>query len=411
MGVLYFLRGGPMVAVMQTTRTSGASAEPIRVMVVDDSVVVRGLITRWIEESSGISVVASHRNGRLAVDDVIKSNPDVVVLDIEMPDMDGLTALPLLLERKRNLVVLVASTLTRRNAEISLKALSLGAADYVPKPETNSELTTSIDFKRELIDKITQLGQRVRQRGGLTPTPTSAPVIVSQPSVGRTSFRTTNGNVVAHPAPSGRPKANFVIRSYSNVRPRILAIGSSTGGPQALNALFGAIGSSVGQVPVVLTQHMPPTFTAILAEHLSKAAGRKAAEGKDGEVLVPGNIYVAPGGRHMILARHGTDTIIKLTDAPPVNFCKPAVDPLFDTVCDIYGNATLALVLTGMGNDGAEGVRRIGQAGGSVIAQDEETSVVWGMPGAAAMTGQCSDVIPLDEIGRKVSRILLGGRP
>lgn len=398
---------------MRTPRTPGASAEPIRVMVVDDSVVVRGLITRWLEESPDVAVVASHRNGRLAVDDVLKSNPDVVVLDIEMPDMDGLTALPLLLERKKNLVVVVASTLTRRNAEISLKALSLGASDYVPKPESNSELTTSIDFRRELVDKIVTLGTRARNRAAThAPAPTPGPALVSHPSAGRTSFRAANGQMLDRPATTvAKPKASFTIRSYSMVRPRILCIGSSTGGPQALNTLFGAIGNSISQVPVVLTQHMPPTFTAILAEHLTKASGRKATEGQDGEIIKPGQIYVAPGGKHMILTKQGAETAIKLTDTAPVNFCKPAVDPLFDTVCDIYGNATLAVILTGMGNDGAEGVRRIGQAGGSIIAQDEETSVVWGMPGAAAMTGQCSDVLPLDEIGRKVSRILLGGRP
>ncbi|WP_075215308.1 protein-glutamate methylesterase/protein-glutamine glutaminase [Mongoliimonas terrestris] len=384
-----------MSAMARQSNAAGAVTNPIRVMVVDDSVVVRGMVGRWIDEDPNLAVVASHRNGRLAVEDVNRSNPDVVILDIEMPDMDGLTALPLLLEKKRDLVVVVASTLTRRNAEISLKALQLGAADYVPKPETNAGVTTSVDFRRELVEKVTSLGQRARSRSGRTGAAAAAPM---PPVIGR-------------PSPAAKPKAAFTIRSYSSIRPRILAIGSSTGGPQALNALFGEIGSAMGQVPVVITQHMPPTFTAILAEHLSKSAGRPAAEGKDGETIVAGRIYVAPGGKHMILAKQGNDTVIRLTDTAPVNFCKPAVDPLFKTVAEIYGNATLAVVLTGMGADGAQGVTQIGQAGGSVIAQDEETSVVWGMPGAAAHTGQCSDVLPLPEIGRKVSKILLGGRP
>lgn len=397
-----------MSAIARPASTAAAVTNPIRVMVVDDSVVIRGLVGRWIDEDPQLAVVASHRNGRLAVDDVLRSNPDVVILDIEMPDMDGLTALPLLLEKKRNLVVVVASTLTRRNAEISLKALSLGAADYVPKPETNSGVTTSTDFRRELVEKVVNLGLRARSRatgrtGQIAPSPQSpaaAPRTASghaAPAVGTT--------------PARAKAAGFTLRSYSSVRPRILAIGSSTGGPQALNALMGEIGSSIGQVPVVITQHMPPTFTAILAEHIAKSAGRPAAEGKDGEVLQNGRIYVAPGGRHMVLAKQGTDTVIRLTDGAPVNFCKPAVDPLFHTVAEIYGSATLALVLTGMGSDGAEGVREIGRGGGSIIAQDEESSVVWGMPGAAAHTGMCSDVLPLGDIGRKVSRILLGGRP
>lgn len=374
--------------------TGAAGAGPIRVMVVDDSVVVRGIVGRWIEEDPNLALVASHRNGRLAVEDVTKSSPDVIILDIEMPDMDGLTALPLLLEKKRDVVVVVASTLTRRNAEISLKALQLGAADYVPKPETNSGVTPSVDFKRELVEKVTSLGQRARGRS-------------ARPTIGGGSAAPQIGR----PAAPARPKGSFTIRSYSNVKPRILAIGSSTGGPQALNTLFGEVGSSIGQVPVVITQHMPPTFTAILAEHLAKSAGRPAAEGKDGEVLAPGRIYVAPGGKHMVLEKRGSDTIVRLTDGAPINFCKPAVDPLFKTVAEIYGSAALAVVLTGMGADGANGVKEIGHVGGSVIAQDEETSVVWGMPGAAAATGQCSDVLPLPEIGRKVSRILLGGRP
>ncbi|WP_026792111.1 protein-glutamate methylesterase/protein-glutamine glutaminase [Pleomorphomonas oryzae] len=394
-----------MSAIARAPSSSGAVTDPIRVMVVDDSVVIRGLVGRWLDEEPNLAVVASHRNGRLAVDDVLRSNPDVVILDIEMPDMDGLTALPLLIEKKRNLVVVVASTLTRRNAEISLKALSLGAADYVPKPESNSGVTTSAEFRRELIEKVTNLGMRAKKRGLPGQALGTRPMARSL-----TSALQANAPAASSALRATRP-ASFTIRPYSSVRPRILTIGSSTGGPQALNTLFGEIGSSIGMVPVVLTQHMPPTFTAILAEHITKAAGRPAAEGRDGEVIQPGHIYVAPGGKHMLLVKHGNDVTIKLSDAPPVNFCKPAVDPLFKSVAEIYGTATLAVVLTGMGSDGAEGVRKIGEIGGSAIAQDEETSVVWGMPGAAAHTGMCSDVLPLNEIGRKVSKILLGGRP
>jgi two-component system, chemotaxis family, protein-glutamate methylesterase/glutaminase len=398
-----------MSALAHGSSSAGPVTDPIRVMIVDDSVVIRGLLGRWIDEAPGLAVVASHRNGRLAVDDMVRSNPDVVILDVEMPEMDGLTALPLILEKKRDVVVVVASTLTRRNAEISLKALSLGATDYVPKPEGNAGVSTSSDFKRELIEKVLNLGQRslskIAGRGVATP--------LAQPRAGiklTTAHPTPATGQPATPARAGRPHA-FTIRAYSKARPKILALGSSTGGPQALNAVFAEIGSSIGQVPVVLTQHMPATFTAILAEHICKTAGRVAAEGNDGELLKPGRIYVAPGGKHMILVRQGADVAIRLTDGPAVNFCKPAVDPLFQSVAQIYGDAALAIVLTGMGSDGAEGVREIGKAGGSVIAQDEDTSVVWGMPGAAAHTGMCSDVLPLPEIGRKVSRILLGGRP
>ncbi|WP_067336442.1 protein-glutamate methylesterase/protein-glutamine glutaminase [Stappia indica] len=388
----------------------GARADCIRVMVVDDSVVIRGLLSRWVEADPALELVASHRNGKLAVDDIERSNPDVVVLDIEMPEMDGLTALPLMLRKKRDLVVVMASTLTRRNAEVSLRALSLGAQDYVPKPESTSEVTTSIDFRRELIDKVKALGQRRRGSSAA-----GGRMMRAQTAAGRTASQTP-----ASAAPAGYTRLAagaaaqaaapaIRTRAYSSARPRIVAIGSSTGGPQALQQLFTDIGTAIREVPVVVTQHMPPTFTAILAEHIAKAAMRPAKEADNGEVLKPGHIYVAPGGLHMIVDKDGGQVVARLTDAPPVNFCKPAVDPLFDSVAKVYGSATLAVVLTGMGHDGAAGVRTIAAGGGSVIAQDEASSVVWGMPGAAAQTGMCCEILPITRIGPKISGLLNGG--
>lgn len=390
-------------------RPTATVTDPVRVMVVDDSVVVRGLIGRWIDEDPALAVVASHRNGKLAVDDITRSNPDVVVLDVEMPEMDGITALPLMLKAKPGLVVVMASTLTRRNAEISLKCLSLGAADYVPKPESNSGVTTSADFRAEVVQKVKTLGQRAqnrahRQSGGFTAArpaaaPSSAPVGPAGPA---RSFAPSQPRVAAATvAPT--------LRSYSSVTPRVLLIGSSTGGPQALTKLFAEIGPAIINVPVLVTQHMPPTFTAILAEHITKAAGRRAAEGVHGEPLMPGRIYVAPGGKHMVIGKQGTETVVLLNDLPPVNFCKPAVDPLFDSAVPIFGAAILACVLTGMGHDGAAGATKIANGGGSIIAQDEESSVVWGMPGAVAQAGAAAEILPLDQIGGKIMRIL-GGR-
>jgi len=401
------------MAIAQFSDRAGAkpATDPIRVMVVDDAVVIRGLLSRWLDDDAALSVVASHRNGKLAVEDVLRSNPDVVVLDIEMPEMDGMTALPLMLAKKRDLVVVMASTLTRRNAEISLKALSLGAADYVPKPESTSEVTTSLDFRRELIEKVKALGQRAKRMRG------PARTMRAETNAGRTASQAPVGKLAARPAQAAavrRPVAPAPVveagktKSYSSARPRILAIGSSTGGPQALQVVMKEIGTSIKDVPVVVTQHMPPTFTSILAEHLGKAAIRPSKEGEDGETLIPGTIYVAPGGKHMVLEKSAGTIIIRLNDEPPINFCKPAVDPLFDSVAKVYGSAALGLVLTGMGHDGAAGVKTIAAGGGSIIAQDEATSVVWGMPGAAAKTGVCSDVLPLPDIGPKISRILKG---
>lgn len=389
-----------MTAAARTV--SGIETDPVRVMVVDDSVVARGLMARWIDEDPSLAVVATHRTGKLAVDHVCESAPDVIVLDIEMPDMDGLTALPLLLKARPGVQVVMASTLTRRNAEISLKALSLGAAEYVPKPESNSGVSTSPEFRRDLIEKVKVLGTKGKIKARRTPM--SKPALVGGTRV-----------AVAPPPPASRiPVAPIVqsdMRRWSSSAPRIVAIGSSTGGPQALNAVLKELGPAATRVPIVITQHMPATFTAILAENLGKTAGLPAAEGRDGELLKPGHIYVAPGGKHMVLKSTPEGAIIKLDDSPPVNYCKPAVDIMFDSVAAVYGPAVLAAVLTGMGSDGGNGSVTIADAGGSVIAQDQESSVVWGMPQAVVQKKACTAVLPLDALSATLARILKGGRP
>lgn len=382
--------------------TPGIETDPVRVMVVDDSVVARGLMARWIDEDPSLAVVATHRTGKLAVDHVGESAPDVIVLDIEMPDMDGLTALPLLLRARPGVQVVMASTLTRRNAEISLKALSLGAADYVPKPESHSGVSTSKEFRRDLVEKVKVLGARGKRSARRASPPKPA-------LVGKTKVD------VAPPPAAERSTATPIdmasMRRWSSSAPRIVAIGSSTGGPQALNVVAKVLGPVASRVPIVITQHMPATFTAILAENLGKAAGIPAAEGQDGEMLQPGRIYVAPGGKHMLLKAAPGGAVIKLDDGPPVNFCKPAVDILFDSVAAVYGPAVLAAVLTGMGSDGGKGALAIADAGGSVIAQDQETSVVWGMPQAVVQQKACVAVHPLDVLSATLARILKGGRP
>lgn len=366
-------------------------ARPIRVMIVDDSAVVRGLVARWIEEESGLEVVARHANGGLAVEDVTRSAPDIVLLDIEMPVMDGLEALPLLLQARPELRVLMVSTLTRRNAEISFKALALGALDYIPKPDSNREITTSLDFRREVIRKIKSLGRARTQRPPLS----------------------DGGHAVAGAAALGetreRPLA-FRQRPFSLVPPRIIAIGSSTGGPEVLAIVLGAASPSLSRVPVVVAQHMPPVFTAILAERLARAAGRETKEGIEGEPLKPGTVYVAPGNHHMTVV-NTAQPALRIGNEPPVHFCRPAVDPLFASVAATFGPAALGIVLTGMGHDGAAGARAIAEAGGSVIAQDEASSVVWGMPGAAASVGACAAVLPPAGIAETVAKLIKGERP
>jgi two-component system chemotaxis response regulator CheB len=370
-----------------------ARYEPLRVMVVDDSVVIRGLISRWIDAEPDMTVVGSLRTGLDAVNQVERINPDVAILDIEMPDLDGISALPQLLAKKRNLVVIMASTLTRRNAEISFKAMSLGAADYIPKPESTREVSAADIFRHDLMQKIRSLGARVRRLRSAA-SPPIAPVAPVPPRPAAAA--------VAHPKPTTRPLSASI--------PRVLLIGSSTGGPQALMALVAEIGSVIDRVPVLITQHMPPTFTTILAEHLSRASKRPAHEGVDGEIVRPGTIYLAPGGKHMRAAKKGADIVIALDDGPPVNFCKPAVDPLFTSGIEVWQGGVLAVVLTGMGSDGMRGGKDVVAAGGNVIAQDEASSVVWGMPGAAANAGICAAILPLDQIGAKITRLFSGDR-
>jgi two-component system, chemotaxis family, protein-glutamate methylesterase/glutaminase len=372
------------VALSSVSAALTAGHGPIRVMVVDDAVVVRGLVSRWIEEEPGLVLAASVRTGRDAVAQVERAHPDVVVLDVEMPELDGISALPLLLEKNRDLVVIMASTLTRRNAEVSLRALSLGAADYIPKPETNHGITTSATFRRELIDKIRQLGGR-RRRRDLLPRPSPA-----APGA-RPALR------AIEPAPP-----SIKLRPFTAALPRVLVIGSSTGGPQALTQVVAGLSGIFERIPVLITQHMPPTFTTILAEHLARASGRPAYEPNHGQPINPGALYLAPGGKHMRVARRNGVPVIAIDEGPLVNFCRPAVDPLFSSVAQVWGSATLALILTGMGSDGTLGAGDIVAAGGSVIAQDEATSVVWGMPGSAAQAGWCSAVLPLEQIAPKL---------
>ncbi len=382
------------VAATVAPAASAAAQELIRVMVVDDAIVVRGLISRWVEAEPGLALVASARTGRDAVRDLLRADPDVVVLDIDMPDLDGLSALPLLLEKKRDLVVIMASTLSRRNAEVSLKALALGAADYISKPATNREVTTSTTFRAELIEKIRQLGGRHKRPQALA----------------RASSAPAGADARARVIPA-EPRLDIKLRPFSTAPARVLLIGASTGGPQALTGLIKQLGPAIDRVPVLITQHMPATFTTILAEHLARVSGRTTREALDGEPITAGTIYIAPGGRHMLVARRNGAPTIALDDGPQVNFCRPSVDPLFSSAAQVYGSTSLAVVLTGMGSDGTRGAQAVAAAGGSVIAQDEATSVVWGMPGSVAHAGVCSAVLPIGEIASKVASLFGGDRP
>ncbi|RUP19619.1 chemotaxis-specific protein-glutamate methyltransferase CheB, partial [Methylobacterium sp.] len=338
-----------------------------------------------------------------------KHDPDVVLLDIEMPELDGTTALPRMLAMSPSVQVVMMSTLTTRNADISLKCLALGAVDYIAKPESSRGVTTSDTFRVELIERVRVFGSaRARNRrpaaapAGHAPGHHAAPAPVAVPAA-------------AHPAPAAaaRPATPFTLRPKvrNRTQPRALLIGSSTGGPRAVGEMLEGIGAAaLRRLPVLIVQHMPPIFTAVFAEHLSTRTGLPAAEGKAEERVEPGRIYVAPGGRHMGLAAGAGGPIIKLTDGPPVNFCRPAVDVLFKDAAVVFGAATATVILTGMGSDGTNGARALTEAGGPVLAQDEATSTVWGMPGSVARAGLAEAVLPLPELATAL-RALITGQP
>jgi two-component system, chemotaxis family, protein-glutamate methylesterase/glutaminase len=391
-----------MSSVLAAASPVARSDKPLRVMVVDDSVVVRSLLARWVDGESDMQVVASLRTGREAVTRIEQGDTDVVILDIDMPELDGISALPLLLQKKRDLVVIMVSTLTRRSAEISFRALALGAADYIPKPETTRETTTSALFRRDLIEKIRTLGHgrmsprhpvRVPATGRIAP-PAGKPMPLPQ---------ARKGQIETAAAP-------LQLRPFSAASPRALLIGASTGGPQALAAVIEKLPAAIDRAPLLITQHMPPTFTTVLAEHLSRIGARGAHEAEDGEPVLAGGIYVAPGGRHMRVMRGPDGIRILLGDDEPINFCRPAVDALFSSAAAVWGAGSLAVVLTGMGADGTRGAADIVAAGGSVIAQDEASSVVWGMPRSVVQAGLCSAVLPLDQIPQKIIRLFSGVR-
>lgn len=351
-----------------------------RVMIVDDSVVVRGLVSRWIAEVEGFEVVATASNGKIALDTVDRAEPDILLLDIEMPEMDGLAALPRLLAKRPGLQVVVLSSLTQRNADISLKCLSLGATDYLPKPESHREVTTSTGFRGELVAKLQALSQSRRRRR-------EVPDLRARPE----------------------PAARVPLRPRTSmVAPRVLLIGASTGGPRAVGEVLSAMGPALSRLPVLIVQHMPPIFTAVFAEHLQAQTGVLAREPKAGEPLTPGRIFVAPGGRHMGLVKEGANIVVRLDDGPPVNFCRPAVDVLFRDAATLFGSAALAVVLTGMGSDGTNGARALVETGATVLAQDEATSTVWGMPGSIAKAGLAHEILPLDGIAPALKTLITG---
>ncbi|HET8653902.1 MAG TPA: chemotaxis response regulator protein-glutamate methylesterase [Longimicrobiaceae bacterium] len=351
-----------------------AAVEPIRVMVVDDSTVIRGLLARIIESQPDLRVVASVANGRTAVEMLRLRPVDVVLLDIEMPEMDGLTALPLLLAERPGLRVIMASSLTHKGAQVTMRALALGASDYIPKPSAMTGVGGLATISDELVRKIRALG-RTQER------PKDAPAlrVTERPSAPPRAE-----------APGGAPEA-----------PQVLAIAASTGGPNALAQLLSGLPRDF-PLPTIIVQHMPPFFTAALAERLQRETGRPCREAVHGEVIEGGRTYIAPGDHHMTVMTDEGRPVLRLDQGPHVNYCRPAADPMLCSVAHVYGRGALAVVLTGMGEDGLGGCREIFRHGGRIVVQDQASSTVWGMPGAVWRAGLAGAALPLSELADRV---------
>ena len=375
----------------------------IRVLIVDDSVVIRKIVGDILAGDPDLEVAGVAANGKIALSKITQVNPDILTLDVEMPEMDGLETLAELRKTHPTLPVIMFSTLTERGGEATLEALALGANDYVTKPANVGHVSEGMQRVREqLIPKIKVLcGRKLGfsssqlSQGTLYTRPNSSttlPLIASKPSTPRIGF------------PRPPSTASGLRKDF-----RIVAIGVSTGGPNALEAILPRIPKDF-PVPIVITQHMPPVFTRMLAERLSTKCAIPVREGVAGMKLEPGAAYLAPGDFHMTLARSGTGHVIRLNQDPHENSCRPAVDVMFRSVLENFGSQVLGVILTGMGQDGLRGCQGVKELGGQVIAQDEVTSVVWGMPGFVVKAGLADRVLPLNMIGPEIARKISEGR-
>lgn len=352
------------------------SSHPIRVVVCDDSAVVRGLLARAIESDPNLQLVGTAMHGEAALSTLRRIPADVVVLDVEMPVMDGLTALQRIQQEFPRIRVIMASALTSEGADTTLRALSLGAVGCIAKPTSSSVNESITHLTKELLPQIRALGRSDR-----------------------------SATATAHTSPAAESRGAHRSREAQHPFTAVV-IGTSTGGPQALRKVLCDLPSDF-PLPIFIVQHMPPLFTPMLAKHIQMDTGRPSQEAKHLENVKPGHTYVAPGDYHMELERRDGNVRTLLTQAAPEHYCRPSVNPLFRTAAQVYRQSLLSVVLTGMGEDGKEGAADIVKNGGWLIAQDEASSVVWGMPGAVVRAKLAHEVLPLDQVGPRILQACL----
>ena len=341
--------------------------EPVNAMVIGDSNFIAGQVADILEKDPRISVVARPQTDADALSQFRRSSVDAVVFDIGGAPGEAINTLAGLLDSDSEANIIIISTLNFTNVKTAIEALEKGAAEFLQTPAAHTKEQSLAVFQHNLTETVCGLG-RARRR-----------------------LRRPQDKAPSAPA--------FNLRPASRKTPEILVIASSTGGPNALKVLFSGLPSAMS-LPILIAQHMPPAFTGALAKNLCQLTGRPGGEGQEGEIVKPGHFYVAPGDKHMAVEKVGPDVVIRINQDPPENFCRPSADPLFRSAAKIYGAGTLAAVLTGMGQDGKPGAEDIAAADGTIVAQDEETSVVWGMPRAVAMAGLCSAVLALGDISQ-----------
>jgi len=353
-------------------------ANKIKVLVVDDSALVRQILVEILKSAKDIEVVGTASDPFVARERIKETNPHVLTLDVEMPRMDGLTFLANLM-RLRPMPVVMVSSLTERGAETTLKALELGAVDFVSKPKVDVA-GTLVDFSEEILAKIrVAAGARVRARSGsvsVVPPKHSADAILPAAAETKKMLRTTD---------------------------RIVAVGASTGGTEAIREFL--MGLPADSPAVVIAQHIPAAFSAPFTRRMDALCQLSVCEPHDGQYIMPGHVYIAPGGKHLLVERDGARYLCRLNDGPPVNRHCPSVDVLFRSVAQNVGPNAVGVILTGMGDDGARGLKEMRDAGAPTIAQDEASSVVWGMPGAAVKLGAVGEVLPLNRVAEAVMRL------
>lgn len=371
----------------------------LKILVVDDTITYRQILSNLVSKIEKVELIGTAPNGKIALSKIELNQPDLVLLDISMPVMDGLETLKQIKKSGPEIDVIMVSGMDRGNANLTMKALSLGALDFIPKPETSSPEESLTILQRSLVPLISLVRTRkyARKIRGIS---AEEEKIITPTIIQKQAVFTRDVSKVHTVEPERRQKINKI---------DIVGIGVSTGGPNALQNFVSKIDKDF-PVPILTVQHMPPTFTASLAERLDKESEISVSEGKQGEVVQRGRMYIAPGGYHMVVRKDAIDNLILgINDSPPVNSCRPSVDVLFRSIAMAYGGNVLTVVLTGMGNDGASGVATIRRKGGYSIVQDQESSVVWGMPGAVVEAKAVDEIVPLDNMAERIMEIVEKG--